>query len=90
MQEQNEVGKPASADARDVKRLEVRSRLSENYWNSATKYQFWYSTVGLVIGTICVLSGVVLFFHGVGGTTSWTADCGTQKLHPAPFNIVRY
>lgn len=62
------------SEARDTHRLEVPGRLSENYWNRATTYQFWYSTVGLIIGTICVLSGVVLFFHGVGGTTSWTTS----------------
>jgi len=71
---QNHVPRPSDANAEDVHRLEVPDRLSENYWHSATKYQFWYSTVGLVIGTLCVLSGVILFLHGVGGTTNWTTS----------------
>lgn len=44
-------------------------------WESAVRYQFWYSMLGLLLGLACILSGVVLFLHGVVGTTkSWTAS----------------
>lgn len=54
--------------------IDVPSRLSERYWGTATKYAFWYSILGLVVGLACVLAGVVFVLHGVGGGTSWTAD----------------
>lgn len=44
-------------------------------WKGAVQYQFWYSTFGLALGLVCILSGVILFLHGVVGTTkSWTAS----------------
>jgi hypothetical protein len=43
-------------------------------------YQLIYSICGLVLGLACVLAGTLLFFHGVGGSTSWTAKIlGTES-----------
>lgn len=38
-----------------------------------SKHQLVYSIAGLVLGLVCVVSGVVLFLNGVAGSTSWTA-----------------
>lgn len=35
-------------------------------------YQFVYSRCGLVLGLACVVGGVLLFLHGVAGTSNWT------------------
>jgi hypothetical protein len=36
-------------------------------------FQFIYSLFGLGVGLVCVIGGIVLFLHGVAGSTSWTA-----------------
>ena len=66
--------RPSPRGGREPLPIEVPSRLSERYWGTATKYQFWYSVLGLVLGLICVLAGLTLVLHGIGGSTSWTAD----------------
>ena len=43
------------------------------FWNKANLYQFIYSMAGLVLGLTCIIGGIVLFLHGVTGSTSWTA-----------------
>jgi len=65
---------PCNEPGEDSLHIKVPSRLSEQYWTKATQYQFWYSTLGLVLGALCVVLGVVLFFHGIAGTTSWTMN----------------
>ena len=40
----------------------------------ASRYQFIYSIVGLALGFVCVICGLVLFLHGIGGASSWTAS----------------
>jgi hypothetical protein len=48
--------------------------------------KFFYSIAGLLLGTICVLGGIILFFNGIGGTTSWVANFlgSSSKLSDAP------
>ena len=36
-------------------------------------YQFIYSLCGLILGFVCILGGLFLFFHGVSGNSSWVA-----------------
>lgn len=36
-------------------------------------YQLIYSVLGLVLGLVCVIGGIVLFLHGVAGSTNWIA-----------------
>jgi hypothetical protein len=36
-------------------------------------YQLIYSLCGIVLGLVCIIGGIVLFLHGVTGSTSWTA-----------------
>jgi hypothetical protein len=48
--------------------------LDQTFWGRASTYHLWYSVLGLIVGAVCVLSGVVLFLHGVAGNTSWTAS----------------
>ena len=58
----------------EIKAIKVPPDLPQPFWQTANRYQFWYSIVGLVVGTAFAGSGVVLFLHGVFGKTSWTAD----------------
>lgn len=36
--------------------------------------QLIYSVGGLILGFSCIIGGVILFLHGVTGSTSWTAS----------------
>lgn len=45
----------------------------EPIWRAALVYQLIYSLAGLFLGLVCIIGGIVLFLHGVLGTTSWTA-----------------
>ncbi|TXR54153.1 hypothetical protein [Reinekea thalattae] len=36
------------------------------------RYQLIYSTIGLVLGLICVLGGIYLFIQGVAGEMNWS------------------
>lgn len=42
-------------------------------WDDATRFQYFYSMAGLVVGLLCIIGGLVLFLHGITGSTSWTA-----------------
>jgi hypothetical protein len=37
----------------------------------AVFFQGIYSILGLVVGVVCVLGGIVLFIHGITGSSSW-------------------
>jgi hypothetical protein len=37
-------------------------------------YGFLYSVAGLLLGLVCALLGVLLFFHGVTGSTGWVVQ----------------
>ncbi len=41
-------------------------------WDHIAKYEFIYSLCGLILGTICILGGIVLFLRGITGSSSWT------------------
>jgi len=61
---------------RVVGHLAVRSKLAEKnprLVEQLSKHQLVYSVLGLVLGLACIFGGVVLFLHGVTGSTSWTA-----------------
>jgi hypothetical protein len=45
----------------------------KDFFRRANAYEFWYAVLGLVVGITCVVGGLVLFLHGVTGSTSWTA-----------------
>ena len=36
--------------------------------------QLIYSLAGLILGLACVVGGIVLFFHGVAGSSSWVGQ----------------
>jgi len=46
----------------------------KNFWQKASLFQFIYSLAGLIVGLVCIIGGIVLFLHGVAGSTSWTAS----------------
>jgi hypothetical protein len=55
-------------------KMEVPSSLkSIDFWQRSSLFQFIYSLAGLVLGLVCVIGGIILFLHGVTGSTSWTA-----------------
>lgn len=47
--------------------------ISQIFWKRAALFQLIYSLAGLVFGLACIIGGIVLFFHGVTGSTSWTS-----------------
>jgi len=49
---------------------ELNSELVKIY----LRHKLIYSISGLVLGLICILSGLVLFLNGISGATSWTAS----------------
>jgi len=51
--------------------ITVEKGRSDEYWLTTTKYHFYYSIIGFVIGLLCVIAGVILFLHGVVSDTSW-------------------
>ena len=48
------------------------SHSDKNFWKRALTFQFIYSLIGLLFGFACIIGGMVLFFHGVVGSSSWT------------------
>ena len=46
--------------------------LDTDFWRRASLFQFIYSVLGLVLGLACVICAMILFLHGVGGSSSWT------------------
>lgn len=42
-----------------------------HFWGRLATLQLIYSLAGLVLGLACVVGGILLFFHGVAGSTSW-------------------
>ena len=41
------------------------------FFSRLARLQLAYSLAGLALGLICVVGGILLFFHGVTGSTSW-------------------
>ena len=55
-----------------VASLELPAEPGErHFWSKLARLQLMYSLAGLVLGFSCIMGGVVLFFHGVAGTSSW-------------------
>lgn len=46
--------------------------ISKGFWKKAALFQLIYSLTGLVLGLSCIIGGIVLFFHGITGSSSWT------------------
>jgi uncharacterized membrane protein len=58
-----------------VAALELPSDPGErNFWGRLAVLQLIYSLAGLVLGLACVIGGIVLFFHGVAGSSSWVGQ----------------
>jgi hypothetical protein len=53
--------------------ISLPGEMSEETKQMAIRYQFIYSTLGLLLGLICMIMGTFLFFNGISGSTSWTA-----------------
>jgi hypothetical protein len=45
-----------------------------HFWGRLAVLQLIYSLAGLVLGLACIIGGIVLFFHGVAGSSSWVGQ----------------
>src|SRR4030081_4070988 len=45
-----------------------------HFWSRLATLQLIYSLAGLVLGLACVIGGILLFFHGVTGSSSWVGE----------------
>src|SRR6266513_3096865 len=45
-----------------------------HFWGRLVILQLIYSLAGLLLGLACVIGGIVLFFHGVAGASSWVGE----------------
>ena len=58
-----------------VAALELPSNPRErHFWGRLALLQLIYSLAGLVLGLACVVGGILLFFHGVAGSSSWVGQ----------------
>ena len=45
-----------------------------HFWGRLATLQLIYSLAGLVLGLACIVGGILLFFHGVAGSSSWVGE----------------
>ena len=45
-----------------------------HFWGRLATLQLIYSLAGLVLGLACIIGGILLFFHGVAGSSSWVGE----------------
>jgi apolipoprotein N-acyltransferase len=45
-----------------------------HFWGRLAVLQLIYSLAGLVLGLACIIGGILLFFHGVAGSSSWVGE----------------
>src|SRR2546425_2081051 len=45
-----------------------------HFWGRLAILQLIYSMAGLLLGLACIIGGIVLFFHGVAGSSSWVGE----------------
>ena len=45
-----------------------------HFWGRLAVLQLIYSLAGLVFGLACIAGGILLFFHGVAGSSSWVGE----------------
>ena len=58
-----------------VAALELPSHPAERkLWGRLAILQLVYSLSGLILGLVCIIGGIVLFLHGVTGSSSWVAQ----------------
>ena len=58
-----------------VAALELPADPRERYfWGRLARLQLIYSLAGLLLGLACVIGGILLFFHGVTGSSSWVGE----------------
>src|SRR5438128_12700400 len=45
-----------------------------HFWGRLARLQLIYSLAGLMLGLACIIGGILLFFHGVAGSSSWVGE----------------
>ena len=45
-----------------------------HFWGRLATLQLIYSLAGLLLGLACIIGGILLFFHGVTGSSSWVGE----------------
>ncbi len=75
MRAKEEGQTPTLSDSSPALRsTEVPERSPPEFWARALRFQFLYSLSGLLLGTVCMLLGTLLFLFGLTGDTTWTAS----------------
>jgi hypothetical protein len=72
-QPKDPLNKSGASKAISSGMISLPGEMSEETKQMAIRYQFIYSTLGLSLGLMCMILGTLLFFNGIGGSTSWTA-----------------
>ena len=45
-----------------------------HFWGRLATLQLIYSLAGLFFGLACIVGGILLFFHGVSGSSGWVGE----------------
>lgn len=65
--------KPSHEDE-DMFKMEVPYSFKDpSTYQRFSLYSLVYSLSGLVLGTVCIIGGIMLFLNGIVGSTNWTA-----------------
>ncbi len=90
---QQGLGKPPDAERVYIQKMEVPFHVSDRvFWRRTSVFQFVYSSLGLLLGLACIVGGIILFLHGVTGSTSWTAKFigAESNVSDAPPGVVLF
>ena len=90
--EREEIMSNKSDPSKPIRTMKVPDNLGRSFWKQTNRFHFIYSLFGLLIGAIFIILGIVLFFHGVGGSVSWTAKIlGLEsQISDAPPGVVLF
>ena len=67
--------------------LKLTGNHSDDLVEKLSRHQLTYSILGLVLGSVCIIGGILLFLAGVTGAMSWTAGflaASSELLDAAP------
>src|SRR5206468_1858169 len=92
MKEQRiEIGRESSQNDDASQQLADLQGVSSGVAKKVALYQLIYSSAGVILGFICIIGGVILFFGGITGSTQWVvklAGTNSQLSYAAPDAIL--
>ncbi len=53
--------------------IDISAKVPSKIMELLSRHQLIYSIAGLVLGGIAVIGGIILFFFGITGSTTWVA-----------------